>query len=167
MTPTPRDPSQRLIRLAATLRWEIERLDRIGDEAPQAARELAGGTPPPRELRGTAAILHDFYTGIERALERVAPELNGGIPAGPAWHRQLLETMVLDLPGVRPPVLRASTARVLEEYLRFRHAFRDLYGFELEWPRVEALLARLPGAWAQVREDRAAFVELLDETATA
>jgi hypothetical protein len=55
--------------------------------------------------------------------------------------------MTLDIPGVRPPLLRRETAHVLDEFLRFRHLFRNLYGFELEWSRVQSLPKALPTAW--------------------
>lgn len=89
--------------------------------------------------------MHDFYTEIERIFEKVAPELNGGVPAGPAWHRDLLDSMSLDLPGVRPPVLSGATAAALAEYLRFRHLYRNLYGFELDWARLAPLVAGVAG----------------------
>ena len=101
----------------------------------------------------------------ERIFEKIAPELNGGIPAGPACHRELVESMTLDLPNIRPPVISPSTARALAEFLRFRHLFRNLYGFELEWPRLRALLARLPDAWRALESDLRTFLEFLDAAA--
>lgn len=74
--------------------------------------------------------------------------------------------MTLDLPGVRPPVLREETAHTLDEFLRFRHLFRNLYGFELEWPRVRNLLERLPAAWSKVEADLDRFLAFLDAAAT-
>ena len=75
---------------------------------------------------------------------------------------ELLENMTLDLPGVRPPLLRIETAYALEEFLRFRHLFRNLYGFELEWPKIRSLLDRLPETWSAVEVDLERFVAFLD-----
>jgi hypothetical protein len=58
--------------------------------------------------------------------------------------------------------LRRETANALEELLRFRHLFGNLYGFELEWPRLRALLRRVPGVWRALRRDLEAFVRFLD-----
>jgi HepT-like protein len=77
----------------------------------------------------------------------------------------LLSNMTLDLPAIRPPVLRVETAQALEEFLRFRHLFRNLYGFELEWPRLHRLLERLPEAWAAVDADLERFLAFLDAAA--
>lgn len=156
------DPRQRFVRLAALVRHHEAMLERVVGEAEEALADYSDRKPPPLELRGIGAVVHDFYTGVERVFETIAPELNGGLPASPSWHRELLETMTLDLPGVRPPVLRAETARALQEFLRFRHLFRNLYGFELEWARLRALLERLPGTWAALKADLGRFLAFLD-----
>ncbi|MBI3183705.1 MAG: hypothetical protein HYZ28_16325 [Myxococcales bacterium] len=127
--------------------------------------DFATQEPPLRELRGIGDIVHDFYTGAERIFEKIAPELNGGVPAGHAWHRELLENMTLDLPSVRPPVLGRATAAALEEFLRFRHRFRNLYGFELEWRKLKPLVEAMPGVWALVRSDLERFLAFLDAAA--
>jgi hypothetical protein len=73
--------------------------------------------------------------------------------------------MSLDLPNVQPPVITRATAAMLAEFLRFRHLFRNLYGFELEWPRLRALLARLPDAWRALEADLRHFLRFLDVAA--
>jgi hypothetical protein len=138
---------------------------KIVNEAQKALSDFTEQEPPLLALRGIGAILHDFYTGIEHIFETIAPELNGGLPAGEAWHRELLTSMTLDLPCVRPALVRQQTARQLDEFLRFRHLFRNLYGFELEWPRVRSILTRLPAVWSEVETDLDRFLEFLDEAA--
>jgi hypothetical protein len=158
---------QRFVRLGAALRREKVQLEGVVAEAEEALRDFAAEIPSKREVRGIGAIVHDFYTGAERIFQTIAPELNGGVPAGPTWHRALLQSMALELPGVRPALLREHTAGALEEFLRFRHLFRNVYGFELEWVRLRPLLARLPGAWQDLRTDLDRFLEFLDATARA
>ncbi len=156
------EPPERFVRLAAAVRQQQQQVSRVVTEAREALADFTDREPRVLELRGIGAILHDFYTGIEHLFEKIAPELNGGLPAGPAWHRELLDNMTLDLPGVRPPLLRAETAQSLGEFLRFRHLFRNLYGFELKWPRVRSLLERLPVTWSSVEADLERFVAFLD-----
>jgi HepT-like protein len=153
---------ERFVRLAAAVRQQRQQIDRLAGEARSALAGFADTEPPLLVLRGIGAILHDFYTAIEHLFEKIAPELNGGLPAGPAWHRELLDNMTLDLPGVRPPLLSAETAHALEEFLRFRHLFRNLYGFELEWSRIRSLLEKLPETWSAVEADIERFVGFLD-----
>jgi len=165
MTSGAAELGERFVRLAAAVRQRRRQVAQVAAEARQALSEFSEDEPPVLELRGMGAILHDFYTGIEHIFETIAPELNGGLPAGESWHRELLTNMTLDLPGVRPPVLREETAHALDEFLRFRHLFRNVYGFELEWPRVRILLERLPAAWREVEADLDRFLAFLDAAA--
>ncbi len=151
----------------AALRDEVARLERVVREAAAVSVRFADAEPGVLELRGIGDVVHDFYTGAERMFEKIAPELNGGVPAGPAWHRELLRNMTLNLPGIRPPLITEETARLLDEFLRFRHLFRAVYGFELEWPRLRSLLGRLPASWEALRRDVDAFLRFLDEAAAA
>ena len=75
--------------------------------------------------------------------------------------------MTLELPGIRPRVLEKETAHLLDEFLRFRHLFRNVYGFELEWPRARGLLRRLPEAWNEVEVDLDGFLGFLDTASAA
>jgi len=93
MTAGAAEPRERFVRLAAAVRQRRKQLTQIVDEARAALADFADREPPLLELRGIGAILHDFYTGIEHVFETIAPELNGGLPAGEAWHRELLTSM--------------------------------------------------------------------------
>lgn len=165
MTAGAAEPRERFVRLAAAVRQRRQQVAKIVEEARAALADFPEEEPPLLALRGIGAILHDFYTGIEHIFETIAPELNGGLPAGEAWHRELLTNVTLDLPGIRPPILRGETARDLDEFLRFRHLFRNVYGFELEWARVRSLLEQVPLAWRAVEADLELFQAFLDAAA--
>lgn len=42
--------------------------------------------------------------------------------------------------GRVPPLLSEELAGTLSGYLAFRHRFRNLYGFELDWTRMQPLV---------------------------
>ena len=75
--------------------------------------------------------------------------------------------MTLDLPGFRPRVLRPDLEGPLIEQLRFRHVYRNLYSFDLRWPRVRALAVGAVSIWADARADLEAFAAALGELASA
>ena len=125
-------------RIVREIDRELTSIDRLLEEAKQAP-----GGDDTFTLRGRGSILHDFYTAVERIFVRIAEELNGGVPRGEQWHRQLLDDMALELPGVRPPIISSELAERLGEYLRFRHVFRNVYGFVLESHRLKPLEVRL------------------------
>jgi hypothetical protein len=90
-------------------------------------------------LAHAAVALHHGYGAIESALERVARSLEGSLPSGRDWHVALLDSMALDIEGVRPRVISDESLRRLRRLLSFRHFFRHAYAAELEAPRLEAL----------------------------
>jgi len=52
--------------------------------------------------------------------------------------------------------------RQLDEYLRFRHLFRNIYGFTLEWERCSELLADLPSVFDGLDRQLAVFDAFLE-----
>lgn len=124
-----------LIRIRKEIELELTSLQRVVDEYP----EVPDGIPEWVRLRTQASLLHDYYTGLERVFCRIAQELNGGLPRSEQWHRDLLQDMALELDEVRPAVISTELHRDLLVYLRFRHLFRNVYGFELEPERMASL----------------------------
>lgn len=133
-----------ILRIAQEIRTELGSLQRLAEEFDSAPRDMSDSY----SVRARGSILHDFYTGIERIFIRIADELNGGVPRSEQWHRQLLTDMTLELPGIRPAVVSKTLADSLGPFLRFRHLFRNLYGFVLDPERVREIESRLPGAYA-------------------
>ena len=90
---------------------------------------------------------------------RIAEELNGSVPQGEQWHRQIVTDMTLEIPNVRPAVIDAALAEELGNYLRFRHVFRNGYGSLPQAERMRRLEDRLPDVLAAFRRDVRAFLE--------
>lgn len=140
-------------RLAAEIASELESLSLLEEQSAEAPQ---GDDTFSRRARGS--ILHDFYNGIERVFVRIAEELNGGVPHGEQWHRQLVKDMSLEIPGVRPAVIDEELARSLGDFRRFRHVFRNVYGFALEDERMRPLEERLPAVLAAFRRQVGEFL---------
>lgn len=143
-------------RLAAEIEAELAALAGLVEECAAA--------PPASDVyakRARGSILHDFYNGIERIFERIAAELNGGVPNSPHWHQQLVADMALAIPDLRPAVIDASLRDRLAEYRGFRHLFRNLYGSLLDDERLRPLEQRLPEVFAILETQVGAFLEWL------
>ena len=91
------------------------------------------------ELSALAALLHSFYTGVENIFKRASVELDGRRMTGDAWHRDLLRAMT-EPAGARPALLPAALHETLQDYLRFRHVFRNAYSFDLQWDKMSTLV---------------------------
>jgi len=137
------------------------------DEARTKAREFAQTPPTSFDLRGLGSLLHDFYTAIEDVFETIAGDINGSVPDAVAWHKQLLVQMSIPIPELRPAVISQALRWQLDEYLRFRHVFRNVYGYMLDWERMRPLLEKMDAVYKQFEEEIAAFrsflIRLADE----
>lgn len=97
-----------------------------------------------KDYLGTAALnLQSFYTAVERILVAIAKEIDATVPQEENWHQALLEQMVVEIPGIRQPVLAVQTQQELDEFRRFRHVVRSNYAHQLDPKRVQALAEKL------------------------
>lgn len=100
----------------------IDRLGEVGSRIAQATE------PDPCDVMAAAAFLHHLNTAMEAVHERIVRAVDGTTPSAERWHQDLLQRVGLELPGVRPAVLRPSTRAALARLLRFRHFFRPPTG---------------------------------------
>lgn len=157
---TSRDPES-LVRASVRLGEETARLEDVIAALREALARLGPETQSVVDVHWVGGLVHDFYTGLERAFAEISPAINGRPLQPDAWHRDLLHAMTLDLPGIRPPVLRAALEPPLLELLKFRHLYRNLYSFDLRWPRVRELAQDVLRLWPDVRADLTAFAAAL------
>ena len=154
--------------LAARIRDELEDLDRSvwrAGRAWQAARRA--GSDQDMFIDSAALNLHGFYAGVERLFEAAALQLDGSLPKGEAWHRDLLDQMTLDLPGLRPPVISLAVMQMLDEYRRFRHVVRNVYAESFDPQRVGELVEKLAPGWLQLRNELMVFADFLEGVSRA
>lgn len=107
------------------------------------------------------SILHDSYNCCERIFRLIVGEINGAIPFGYEWHRQLLNKVTHEVEGIRPSVISKKMASDLEEYLEFRHVFRNIYGFELLGDRIVHLKERHSVVFGQFMNEIGKFLDTL------
>lgn len=113
-------------------------------------------------LDGVALNLHGFYAGVERILEEIAREIDGSIPVGPEWHRNLLMQMSAEVAGTRPPVITRKTRNCLDEYRGFRHVVRNVYTFNLRPSRIGELVENLSECYGDLAQDINSFCNFLN-----
>ena len=153
-----------LNRLRKQTAVELEQLDRLIETHRPLLDKCAHETPSNIELSALAAMLHSFYTGIENIFKRVAVELDGALPRGEFWHRELLKAMT------RPRqeyglVISASLRDRLREYLEFRHVFRQAYTFQLQWEKMASLVLDCAEVFRSLQAELGAFLHTDEQDA--
>jgi uncharacterized protein YutE (UPF0331/DUF86 family) len=85
------------------------------------------------------------------------------LPEGSSWHTNLLERMNLKLPSIRKQVIDEHLKKELYDYLRFRHIFRHVYGFDLDWNKMEHLVRKIEEIYEEFRLNIKNFLLFLDK----
>lgn len=112
--------------------------------------------------RSIGSILHDFYNLAERIFKKVAMDINGGYEDSERWHKALLFKMTVPIKGVRPALISEELAADLDEYLSFRHLFRNIYGFELKGDRITYLARKFDFVAKKFFNEIKKFLALLE-----
>ena len=114
-------------------------------------------------LRVLGSILHDFYTGIEKIFRKIAINIDEDLPSDASWHSTLLDRMNLEIFSIRKRVIDDNLKEVLYDYLRFRHIFRNIYGFKLNWEKMESLVKDIKNTQEKLDKQLNEFLEFLDK----
>lgn len=102
------------------------------------------------QVTALASVLHSFYNGVESIFIIIAKEIDGAVPTGDRWHRDLLEQMGM-ANEFREAVLPLPIQLQLQSYLAFRHYYRHAYSFFLRWEELRELVLPLTAVWDQTR----------------
>ncbi|MDB9525099.1 hypothetical protein PN498_03800 [Oscillatoria sp. CS-180] len=145
--------------LATRVRAELADLEIIIE---RAQRLLAKAAQDEDYLDGVALNLHSFYTGAERILEDIAREIDGVIPTGPDWHRNLLIQMSAEVKTIRPLVIQHDTRLCLDNYRGFRHVVRNVYTFNLKPTRLKELVDGLADCYEDLSNNIQQFCDFLE-----
>jgi hypothetical protein len=137
---------------------EFEQLTRLVEVHRPLIDKCENAAPSDIELSALAAMLHPFYTGVENVFKRVCVELGETLPTGASWHRDLLDS-ISEPNNVRTAVISRDLCRRLEEYLKFRHFFRQAYSFQFEWEKLSSLVLGCSITLNRLEQEVRAFLE--------
>ena len=120
-----------MAKLSVHLRVELDNIQQILDQFPKPDKlhKLSA-----LELAGVAALLHNFYNGIENVLKQIVRHKGLSIPKGQSWHRDLLDL------ALNHKIINQTTGKFLKQYLAFRHFFSHAYALDLEPDRIKPLV---------------------------
>ena len=123
---------------------ELENIERV-------VAELPGNNLLPNisslELAGVAALIHNFYNGIENILKQLVISSGEELPHNSSWHKDLVNIAISN------DIISESTAKELRRYLAFRHFFSHGYSFDLDKERIIPLVKDIERILACFRDD--------------
>ena len=123
--------------LITEIEVEIEHFQQLSDDVTRSVIQFSKlDQLDIHDIRGTAMLLTEIYMGAENLMLRVAKSLAEPIPSGKAWHKELLEQLAGENPGIRPPLFSPDTAEQLDEFRRFRHVVHHVYSIQYDWDRI-------------------------------
>ena len=135
---------------------QIEKLLSEYDNLIESSRSIA---PTLIEYTALGAVLQSFYNGVENIFQTIGKRVDGQIPAGESWHKDLLLQMGRKAES-RKPVISRTTVERLQPYLGFRHVSRHTYTFVLVWDKMQNLVWDLRDVWNAVQADVELFLVL-------
>jgi len=152
-------------RLIVDIKDDLKSIRKITDDIKGMTQVLESekGIVRGSDLMACAGYLHHYYTGIESIFERISRVFDGGLTSGGDYHRELLRSMTIEIPDVRPSIISRDLAEELDEYRRFRHMFRHSYGSELRWRKMEPLAKGIDSLTKVLVERMSEFMQFVDK----
>lgn len=156
-----------LARLQDEIAADRRAIARCREDLHEALAAWRSAAPDRAHLALAAVALHGLYSALESILERVGRILDGGVPSGETWHRDLLSQGMTEIPSVRPAVIPRALYPDLVALLEFRHFFRHAYGVDLDPAKLRDNLDRALSVGPDVDAALDAFDEFLSRAMTS
>lgn len=107
-----------------------------------------------------AQVLENYYTCLETLFLRISQYFENSLLKN-KWHSDLLDKMILDIEGIRPPVVSSETYKKLRELMRFRHFKRYYFELDYDWKKLDYLIVCMEETDAQIDAELNNFKHLL------
>jgi hypothetical protein len=144
-------------KLVARIELSLQELSRATQQLDPLIQKGSNADLDVIETSAVAAMLHSFYTLIEKILESLAREMDGAVSRSDQWHRDLIGQMAAPT-AFRQAVISEELADKLKEYLAFRHLFRGASIVLMRWNKMQPLANRAGETFRQFESELSAFL---------
>ena len=153
-----------IITLVARLELEFGAIESNFDLNRQAYGRLQQGADDFLDWAALGYTLHAIYTAMEHYFLLISKTFENDLSSD-SWHKDLIDKMQLELPGIRPRLLSRALARTIDELRGFRHVFRSLYDDRLDPDRIMLIQKKIPDLRSGFSDAHSTFVESIQKLA--
>ncbi len=146
--------------LAVKIQLGLEELAMVREQMSPLIAKPVESNVGPIEIAATCAMLHSFYTEVDKILKLVGREWDEQIPSSDAWHKELLNQMAAPT-NTRPAVITSGPVEILGEFLAFRHLFRGASIVLMRWDKLYPLVAKVDHTYQEVKQELETFCAFL------
>lgn len=149
-------------RLYGELKLDCAQLSEQQRMNERAVERIRQGSDDSLDYAALGYTIHNIYGLMENACLRIAKFFENSVPRE-AWHRELLDRMLIDIEHVRPAFLTRQGHALLDDLRGFRHVFRNLYNRELDIERLLLVQKKVPAAIAAFLDSVENYQDFLEE----
>ena len=132
-----------ILTLIEELKGDMGEIQRLQSHNTRAWERIETGARDILDYGALAYTIHTIYGVMENYFLRISKFFENSLPRD-SWHKNLVERMAINVPGVRPAFFQdGRITRIVLELLRFRHKFRNLYGEDLNPDRMNDIQQKL------------------------
>jgi hypothetical protein len=132
-------------RLMGELALDCAQLAEQRSSNERALARIEAGSQDSLDYAALGYTIHNIYGLIENACLRIAKFFENGLPRE-AWHRELLDRMLVDIQNVRPRFFTRDAYLLIDDLRAFRHVFRNLYNRDLDADKLLLIQKKVPRA---------------------
>ena len=128
------------LKIGDKISHELQQLHELLEKYSSIIEKSAITKPGNLELIALGGILQLLYSGFDRIFKMIIAEFDSGFKKGVTHEADVLERMVMPTPK-RTPVINKLLMEQLLPYMSFRHSFCNSYSYNLNWEKMEHLVA--------------------------
>lgn len=148
---------EKLELLIANLRDDLSSISKLTSEYDYFMATIGDKEPDIYQRAVIGYYLHNFYNACENIFLNIAKVFENNIDPL-EWHKGILKRMKLDIEDIRPRVISDSLYMILDDFRAFRHIFRHVYSFELDWEKEKLVADKFQAAVEQLNKEIIEFI---------
>jgi uncharacterized protein YutE (UPF0331/DUF86 family) len=134
------DPQNQLTVFLAEFDFQVDQILKIYKQLKSKLPSIEKSPVSLETVESTGYWLHNLYCAYEELFKRVAGFWENNVSADGEYHIHLLRRMLLEIKGVRPPLLSEKSYNFLNGLRGFRHVFRHAYSYGLDDAQVHSFI---------------------------